>query len=60
MSANHENNSERVEDSVAAEKAANDAIKEDEKADLVSDSCQIFCLMKISQPKYNFNSFCSF
>lgn len=37
MSANHENNSERVEDSVAAEKAANDAIKEDEKADLVSD-----------------------
>lgn len=38
MSATNENSKEKVEGSVAAEKAANDANKEDEKADLVS-SC---------------------
>lgn len=37
MSANSENSKEKVEGSVAAEKAANDANKEDEKADLVNE-----------------------
>lgn len=36
MSANNENSKEKVEGSVATEKATNDTNKEDEKADLVN------------------------
>lgn len=41
MSANNENSKEKVEGSVAAEKATNDANKEEEKVDLVSLALRI-------------------
>lgn len=47
MSANNENSKEKVEGSVAAEKAANDTNKEEEKADLVSYSHQKTLIFRI-------------
>lgn len=50
MSANSENSKEKVEGAVATEKAANDANKEEEKADLVSHCVltlpSFFCRLK--------------